>query len=104
MPSRSRPWRCCCSSNEGFALHTGDTRRHERPLLCGDAKGGVGGAVAGIATLALDDLEEEALLDRLAVELEELSVLVAIVEDIVGAQILNDFAREIEAGDEVIIV
>ena len=48
------------------------------PFLGGDAELGVGRAVALVTVPALDDLEEEALAVRSAVELEELAIALAI--------------------------
>ncbi len=51
---------------------------------CRQPDAGVGGAENMIVP-PLDDLEEEALVEDLGVDLEELAVALAVVEDVVGA-------------------
>jgi hypothetical protein len=50
--------------------------------LSGDAEGGVGRAVPGVAFSPLHDLEEKAVAIDPAIKLEVLPVIVPVVEDI----------------------
>ena len=78
--------------------------RAQVALLGGDAERGVRGAVAAVAAAALDDLEEEALAEVRAVELEILAVLVAVVEDVQRPQPVGEVGVEAEARLDVVVV
>ena len=78
----------CCQ------LYGRKPRGREGASLGGDAEGGVGRAIAAIAAAALDDFEEEAFAEGRAVELEILAVLVAIVENVVGAAAGSEVASD----------
>jgi hypothetical protein len=68
------------------------------------ARKGRWGPIAGIVVTALGDLEEKALAEIAAVELEELAAFVAVVEDVCLAQPVDQAGGKVEAGFEVIIV
>ena len=72
-------------------------------VLRGDAEWGVGRTVAAIAA-ALHDFEEEAATDRGAIELEEVAVVTAVEEDVVGLQPGDKGVVEAEAGGKVGVV
>src|SRR5690606_32414272 len=69
----------------GSSLAARHALRPDGALLGGDAELGVLGAVAFVAAAALDDLEEEALAEIAAVELEIFAGLVPVVKDGGGA-------------------
>src|SRR5215212_2791486 len=75
----------------------------EISLLGGDAERRVGSAVALVAA-PLDDLEDEALAPGGGVELKELAVLVAVVEDVLGLQPIGQTGIEPEASFNIVIV
>ena len=64
---------------------------------------GIGGAKAVIVP-ALDDLEEEALIEGVGVDLEEFAVAFAVVEDLVVAQRRHGRGVEAEFGFDVVVV
>src|SRR3546814_8369069 len=72
-------------------------------LLGGDAEGGIRRAVAVIAA-ALDDLEEKAVAVIRAVDLEILARGIAVVEDVLGAQPVDEVGFETEAGLDVVVI
>ena len=78
--------------------------RPQMTLLGGDAELGIGGAIAAIDATALDDLEEEALAEVLAVELEIFAVVVAVVEDVFAAQPFEEIGFEAEARFQIILI
>src|SRR5690606_14528655 len=82
-------------------------RRHagggEAALLRGDAEWGVDRAIAAIG-IALHDFEEEAFADIGGVKLEKRAVGIAVIEDIGGAQLLQQGGIKAQPGLQVIIV
>src|SRR3546814_15600062 len=60
--------------------------------------------MAPVAAPALHDLEEEALAEIGAVELEVLARLVAVVEDVLRAQPRRELGGEVETGLQVVVV
>lgn len=72
--------------------------------LGGHAHRGVGGAVAVVAADALHDLEEEAVGERLGVELEIGAGGRAVVQQVVAAQVVDHGRRDVEAGGEIVVV
>ena len=91
----------------GSSPPLGDAR-HPRgshmTLLRGDAERRVCRAVALVSAAALDDLDDEAFAEHRRVELEELAVLVAVVEDVAGAQPVGQIRIQPEARLDVVIV
>src|SRR5262245_62076140 len=77
--------------------------RGQQASLRGDAEGGVHGAVTGVSSAALDDLEEEAVAEGAAVDLEIFSLVVAVVEDARGSQLVGKIRLQPEAGLQVVI-
>ena len=62
-------------------------------------------ASAGVAVAALEDLEEEAFLERLGEHMEQLAALgVAVVENVVVGQFAEELVVEIEARGEVVVI
>src|SRR3546814_10243632 len=127
-PSASRPRKCSCVltvyrnctlarailTNPGLVRRgrcprgCGLSDRHgpgqHGPLLRGDPERRVGAAIAPVAAPALHDLEEEALAEMGAVELEVLARLVAVVEDVLRAQPRRALGGEVETGLQVVEV
>src|SRR5689334_21283463 len=52
----------------------------------------------------LDDLEEEPLVENVSVDLEELAIAFAVVENTVGAQRRHRFSIEVVLGLEVVVI
>ena len=63
-----------------------------------------GSPKAGVAVDALNHLEEHARAQHLGEEVQELTLLVAVVEDRVLAQTLDEIGRQRQAGVEVVVV
>src|SRR3954468_9119500 len=75
----------------------------EARLRC-QADRGVGGTVTAVAAAALDQLEEELVLEGWRVELQVLGVAVAVVEDVAGAQSVEQVGRDAPLGLDVVVV
>jgi hypothetical protein len=65
--------------------------------------GRVGGPVAVVTAVPLDDLEEH-LAHRCGVEVHELSVRLAVVQETKLTQVGDGLGGEVEPGDQVVVV
>src|SRR3546814_14168915 len=104
-PARGAPARrAACRGRSRRLAGSRHALGRDGPFLRGDAEGRIGAAIAAIAASALDDLEEEALAEGGAVELEVLAHLVAVVEHVFRAQPLGEVRGPAEPGLEVVVV
>src|SRR5215207_11222789 len=78
-------------------------RMRRQPRLGSEPDRRVDGAEAGIVP-PLDDLEEEAVVERARVDLEVLGRAVAVVEDLAFSEARDRLRREVGAGLEVVVV
>ena len=78
--------------------------RSQMALLRGDAERCVRRAVALVAGAPLDDLDDEAFAEHRRVELEELAGLVAVIEDVGGAQPVGQIGIQPETRLDVVII
>src|SRR5690606_11127892 len=72
--------------------------------LGGDPEGCVRPAIAAVVAAPLDDLEEEALPQQTAVELEKLAVRIAVIKDVLVAQARQQVGSDTEPRCEILIV
>src|SRR5690606_27080445 len=86
------------------SLDPGHSRRPQEPSLRRDAKERVRRAVAGIAAPALDDLEEEPLAHRPAVQLKILALALAVIEQVRSPQPVGEIGIEAESRLEIVVI
>src|SRR5689334_20408776 len=74
-----------------------ERQRARQTRLCGEPDWRVDGTIAAIASPPLDDLEEQTAAQGLRIEMGELGAVLAVVEQIAGAQAIDPRVVEIGA-------
>ena len=87
----------------GLPLCSWDGCRPQGELLGGDAERCIGSPVAGVAASAFQHFEEEPFPEILAVELEELAVLVTIVKHVSLTKAAQQILVRQKAGGKVVM-